>query len=516
MAAKTHFAVPVLVSAILSIVGGFFSATSIGADVVVVCPPSFRDALKPWLLHRRAEGLTVDVIDSDTSIAALQDSVKRTANASTRYVMLVGDAPAIGTKCDPSFQIPGSYVRSKVTVAWGSTPTLLSDMFLGDFDADEVPEAAVGRLPVDRPQQLADVVSRIIAQDNSTDFGAWRGEVQLTGGIGGFGALADATIESVTRAVVTTVLPLETRTSVIYASPGHSFYPAEEPFTDAVLKRYSRGSRFWVYAGHGQVTELDHVPPTAEGTPVLDRESVKQLSCQRGCAPIALMLACYTGAIDAPDDCLAERMLLTEGGPIAVFAGSRVTMPYGNSTAAVGLIDGVYDKKLPRLGDAWLHSLHQMHHEMEEEKSKTRAMIDALAAVISPAGTDLVDERREHMRLYNLLGDPTLRMHQPLALTVQVKPAHDPGEAITVRVKSPISGKLSIHLDRPMGAVIDGDPNKTKIALSETEIRAGESKQTSMAIPPEIHGPCVVRVIVGGEKSWATASAKTLLRKLTP
>ena len=43
-------------------------------------------------------------------------------------------------------------------------------------------------------------------------------------------------------------------------------------------------------------------------------------------------------------------------------------------------------------------------------------MIDALAPVVSPAGTDLVDERREHMRLYNLLGDPMLRMHQPLPL----------------------------------------------------------------------------------------------------
>ena len=489
------------------------SATEVSAaDVIVVCPELFREALVPWVQHRRDEGLTIDIIGSHANIHALRRSLKQTADDTTGYVVLVGDAPTIGTLCDPSRQVPATYLPTNVTAAWGSTPTLLSDMLLGDFDGDSLPDAVVGRLPVDRPDQLHKLVKRIIAQDNSTDFGPWRGNVQLTGGVGGFGALADATIESVTRTVVTNVLPLETRTSVIYASPGHAFCPVNDSFTDAVLRRYGRGSRFWVYAGHGQITELDRVPPSADGVPVLDAESVKRLTCPVGRAPIAVMLACYTGAIDAPRDSLAEQMLFADGGPIAVFAGSRVTMPYGNTTAAIGLIEGVFGDKLPRLGDAWLSALRQMHQESVPQNSNTRVMIDALASIISPAGTSLVAERREHMGLYNLLGDPTLRMHQPLPLVVQVAAAHDPGQPITLEIKSPIDGRLTVTFDKPLGGVTEGDPNQTTVASMETMVENDRVSQPRMVLPANISGPIIIRAIVSGEKSWATAAVRTLLR----
>ena len=488
---------------------GVFSIAAVSeagaVDAIVVCPQPFREALRPWILHRQDEGMSVEIIDSRSDVASLRSAIRDAAGSETSYIVLVGDAPAIGTRCDPQRHVPMSYHRSNVTAAWGSTPTLSSDILLGDLDGDDVPDAVVGRLPVDRPDQLQSLVKRIIQYDDSNDFGPWRGKVQLTGGIGGFGKLADTTIESVTRTVVTNVLPLETRTSVIYASPGHAFCPVEKSFTDAVLNRYSEGARFWVYAGHGQITELDRVPPEPDGVPVLDQHSIKRMVCPTCEPPIAVMLACYTGAIDAPQDSLAEQMLLTEGGPIAVFAGSRVTMPYGNTTAAVGLIEGVFREKLPRLGDAWLCALRQMHKDDGDEtelpaKSKTRIMIDALAAIVSPSGTKLVDERREHMQLYNLIGDPTLRMHQPLPLGINVDAAHDPGEAITVIVKSPIDGRLQLTFDRPLGAITEGDPNQTTVAQLETKTQEGRLVQQRAILPADVTGPIIVRAIVSGKR----------------
>ena len=85
---------------------------------------------------------------------------------------------------------------------------MASDMPFGDFDQDKIPDAAVGRLPVQRAVELDQFIDRIIAYERSDDFGSWRGQVQLVGGIGGFGMMADAAIESVTRTVVTSVLPL--------------------------------------------------------------------------------------------------------------------------------------------------------------------------------------------------------------------------------------------------------------------------------------------------------------------
>src|SRR6056297_2217119 len=110
-----------------------------------------------------------------------------------------------------------------------------------------MPEAVVGRLPVDDPQQLARLVERILAYEQSDDFGPWRNQVQLVGGVGGFGPLIDTAIESVTRTLVTSVLPSSIRTHVSYASPGHRFCPDCDSFTDAIVSNYARGSRFWVY-----------------------------------------------------------------------------------------------------------------------------------------------------------------------------------------------------------------------------------------------------------------------------
>ena len=399
-----------------------------------------------------------------------------------------------------------------MTGKWGSTPTLASDMPFGDFDQDGVPDAAVGRFPVQRSAQLDKLIDRIIAYEKSDDFGTWRGNVQLVGGIGGFGMMADAAIESVTRTVVTSVLPAETKTHVAYASPGHPFYPKGDSFTDAVINQYGQGARFWVYAGHGQVTELDRVPQTRDGVPVLDLKSALRLNRPAKSAPIAMMLACYTGAVDASNDSLGERMMLLDGGPIAVLAGSRVTMPYGNTTAAVGLIKGVYEEKLPRLGDAWVSTLRQMQKDDPETKTSSRVMIDAIASLVSPAGTKLQDERQEHMALYNLFGDPLLRLNHPQQLTLSVKPGYNAGEPIVVEVDSPISGDLVVEVDRPLGAVTQGDPNATNVASLTLPILASKAARTKFLLPEDVRGPLVIRAIVSGKDAWATGSGKTRVR----
>ncbi|MDG2223886.1 MAG: C25 family cysteine peptidase [Rubripirellula sp.] len=482
------------------------------ADVIVVCPSRFRDALEPWVEHRQTEGLQVCVVDSNSNAETLRSSIRKSATDKTRYVMLVGDAPVIGAPCDELCQTPILYSPTTVTGKLGSTAVLSSDMLFGDFDLDNIPDAVVGRLPVDNSDQLATLIRRITARESSRDFGPWRGQIQLVGGVGGFGMVADRAIESVTRSIVTGVLPPETRTSVVYASPGHPFFPQETNFTEAVLNRYQRGSRFWVYAGHGRVTALDRVPNTLSGRPVLDQQTVQQLNRPAGESPIAVMLACYTGAMDAREDSLAEEMLLCDGGPIAVFAGSRVTMPYGNSTAAIGLIKGVFEQQLPRLGDAWLIALNQMQRDLPSDTSTTRMMIDALATIINPSGSSLKNERLEHMLLYNLLGDPTLRLNHPQPLKLQVPIGSPTGQPIRISLQSPIEGDLGLTLDHPLGATTDGDPNDTTVAFVNQPVTAGEQVELEVAIPEAFRGPLVIRAHVAGESSWSAGAAKTFVR----
>ncbi|TWT82608.1 hypothetical protein CA13_40710 [Planctomycetes bacterium CA13] len=488
--------------------------SAFGADIVAVCPDAFRASITPWIEHREQDGLSVSVVRSFGSAETVQQTIRDAATAETRYVVLVGTTPAIGTPCDPSCEVPTVYCRTTVTAQFGSPPTMSTDMPFGDFDGDGTPNAAVGRMPVKTTTELDQLIDRVVHYERQPDFGLWRGNVQLVGGLGGFGGMIDTAIESVTRTVVTGVLPPETRTFVAYASPNHRFCPKHLPFTEAVLEDYRRGSRFWVYAGHGYITELDRVPATLLGRPVLDCESVCKLQRPASSSPIALLLACYTGATDAPEDCLAERMLLTDGGPIAVFAGSRVTMPYGNANVAIGLIDGVYAKKMNRLGDAWLRTQVQMQSDVIQDQSTARMMIDGLATLMSPAGSKLVDERREHVRLYNLLGDPALHLHPPQSLSLEVATGFNPGETISIDATSPIDGELTVTLHRPLGSDSDDqeDPNATAVASITQLVSADRLNRSEVQVPDTFRGPLTVRAFVSGKTAWATAAAKTRIR----
>ena len=439
-------------------------------NVILVCPPLFTDAIEPWIAQRESEGLSITMLRPPAEAKQLRTAIKAASTTNTRYIMLVGDAPAIGETSDPSRQTPILYARTTVTAKWGSPPHLSTDMLYGDFDDDGTPDAAVGRLPVDHPNQLKTWISRILAREASKDFGPWRSRLQLVGGIGGFGVIADTAIESVTRTILTSMIPGETRAHIAYASPGHPFCPKRASFTDAVVENYSRGARFWIYAGHGQVTELDRVSPSLGGKAVLDRESVKRLLTPANRAPIGVMLACFTGACDAAEDSIAEQMVLSEGGPIAIFAGTRITMPYGNTTTAVGLIKGVFREKAPRLGDAWRCALNEMQAETTDPNETGRMMIDALATLISPSGASLPDERREHMLLYNLLGDPTLRLQHPKSLQITLTKDRPSQHQFQIKVASPISGEMIISVERPLSRKTTGDPNNTLIVKARASL----------------------------------------------
>ena len=187
-------------------------------------------------------------------------------------------------------------------------------------------------------------------------------------------------------------------------------------------------------------------------------------------------------------------------------------MPYGNTTAAVGMINAVYAQKLPRLGQAWYSALAEMYREQPVDQSSTRVMIDAMATIFSPKGTSLVNERREHMLLYNLIGDPTLRLHHPQSMEVTVAKGFQAGETIEITATSPLAGRLTVSLDRPLGAVIEGDPNDLSIAAMQTQVLPERSQKLKFKIPKDISGPIMVRALVAGESTWAAGAARTIVR----
>lgn len=496
--------------------------------VLAVCPPPFRSALEPWVQRRRREGLDVLVIDSQPTGEELKTALRQADTERCGYVLLVGDSQLSpgGEPSDADRFVPTLYRAADATAAYQETLQLPGDFAYGDFDDDGMAQAAVGRLPVKTPAQLTSLIERIIAYEESTDFGRWRSRVDLVAGLGGFGAIVDGAIEMVAGGIITGSLPGSVRTRITHASPTSDFHPDDGDFTATVLDNYQDGARFWVYAGHGWINELDRVPPTPFGRPVLSTSDLPQLKRPHASSPIALMLACYTGAFDISEDCLAERMLLADQGPIAVLAGSRVTMPYGNASAAVGLIHAVYGRKSERLGDAWRDALREMATPASDnpELRSRRMMIDGIASLLG-GGSTIDEERREHMQLYNWLGDPTLRLGAEGEIQLESLGDAVVGMPLPVQGHSPLAGKLVLELHRRLGSQHPLDPsasrylaaNETMICRHEQEIQAGH---WSCAVPlgelAEEHlsstMPVILKATITSDHGFASGSQTAWLR----
>jgi Peptidase family C25 len=478
---------------------------AVAVDVVVVCQPSLQPTLQTWIDDRKQSGIESVVVSPRSDPGSMRTAIRQACDEKTKYLLLVGRPPQIGDDTQPH-NVPIFYEPTTISRQFGSTPTLATDRPYGDIDGDGVTDIAVGRWPVQDADSLTLAIRKTLRSDHSQDFGLWRSRVELVGGVGGFGPMIDIAIESVTRSVVTSALPPDVRTGVLYASPGHAFFPKTKSFRNAVIDRHNEGCRFWVYAGHGQVSELDHFKDQA----ILDGPSTTQLDRPDGSHSIAMLLACFTGAVDAPNRDFASQLWNSSGGPVAVVAGSRVTMPYGNSKAALAMIDAIYEQRAATLGEAWLSTQRQLE-STTEPSSPTGKMIDSVATVISPNGGNLAAEKLEHASLYQLIGDPTLRLHGPSEVTLEIPRSLKIDEPLKVSWTSPIDGQATVMFDRTLGSTGLADPNDLTIDSHQIQCVCGETnffETTAHKLPI---GPIDVRIHIAGSDAWACGASRLIV-----
>ena len=508
------------------------------ADVVIVRPKAWQTAVQPWRDYRESQGYDIEEVDAELGREGISRAIKSLADASQgalQFVVLAGDS----VSQDLPHGISPFYHQSTALVQFGGDPMIASDNDYGDLDGDHSPELAVGRIPARTAGQLAASLQRSIEYERLHDFGTWRRNVHVVAGVGGFGAVADSVIEMTTRRFLAERIPGWSQLTMTQASLESCYCPDPLAFDTNCIERINEGGMFWVYIGHGHVKTLDYLKVEDKWLPILDESHLPNLKAHQR-PPIAVFLACYTGAFDAQDESLAEQMVLSPSGPIAAIAATRVSGPYGLAVLSDGMLTHCFDSRANTLGEIFRNAKQSLLNPVNDpktgdERSAQLSLVNALADALSPDGYSLEAERLEHAWQVSLLGDPLLRIQHPQQLEITAPASIDAGQALVVAGKAVHPGKLRIELANCRGRLpsqlrnmqvthttADGRTkyqerylaaNQPVIVLDESLCVAGDFSR-SLDVPAELEqGKYCIRVMQECDDSWHVAYRELRVRK---
>lgn len=487
-------------------------------DTVVVCHPAWQTELLPWLHLRREQGHVVEVIPPEPNVLALRQRLQAIHQSSKlRYVVLIGNTRS-------TEGLPTSQIATDSAPAWQKA--FPSDSVYAELTDDDVPDVAIGRIAVQDSHRLREVLDRVIRYETAAPAGPWQQRVEVVGGIGGFGPVIDAAVEKAVQTLLVNGVPNSYRTGMTYASWKSPYCPCLQNFQQQVLQRYNTGCLLWVYAGHGFTNGLDSVG----GCPILASQEVHQLQSHIH-APVATLFSCNAGNFGGEYECLAESMLRTSGGPVAIIASAGISMPYGNISLANAMVGRLFANQEATLGECMLES----QRELLQPDAPDRQWIDNVAALL---GTDAVSrqrERVEHAKLYHLFGDPMLRLRYPTTVQLEAPATASAGDTIQVRFDAPLAGPGTIELVCSRGRFRSATHPRTVQELRISELQSAWDRdhlaansdawcrteknfvlgttEFELPIPLEAHGQCQVRLFLTGEKNSVQAAAPIYVRK---
>jgi hypothetical protein len=487
-------------------------------DALVITPDELRPGLSEWIAHRESQGLSVAVAAPEEDVAALVRSRHGGSESRLRWLVLIGDVDAI----------PCAYRDAVAIAPYEEDDRIATDAPYADVDGDEVPDLAVGRIPARTADEARALLARSIAYEEAPPNGDWPRRLGILAGVGGFGAQQDMALEMLTRTVMNRDIPEGVATHMTYAKETSAFCPPPSRLQDLMLQALGEGALAVAYVGHGSARNVDRMTWGGKRWPILEADATARLACSTS-APLLIFVACSTGQYDAAEDSLAELSIRHPSGPAAVVASSRVSTPYGNGVLAVEMVDALYRGDDETAGGVLLTAKQQLLSTSGNAPS--RQSVEALAGTFyEPDPEKRARDRQEHVYLYQLFGDPLLRLARPAAARVMPPPRMTAGETAKVALRSPVAGTAHLELvprrdafARPQKAgrteeqmaMDHARANVAPLLTIEDEVAADEAAVLELPVPADVDpGRYVVRVWITGPDG--TAMAGTTVRVVAP
>lgn len=416
---------------------------------IVVTAPAFRDAVEPLCKHRREQRLdvvalvTTDVLSADEirtgEAGKLVERIQRLCGEfkGPSCVLLVG-AVEVGRLTD---------AETKVVPALRGTVSRMkdqpSDNGYGCPGEDLLPTVAVGRFPARTTTEVEQMVAKTLTHERDTRPGLWRRQLTVLAGIPAFNPFVDALVEKMAVARFDRLHPCWSGRCV-YHNAQSRFCVPDGLLRERALDMVQQGQALTLYLGHSDAEGF-----YAERARYLDREDWATLQVPVGAGVFTTFgcLGCQLSGRDGEGYGVAA--VRNPKGPVAVLGSHGVCFAAMVQLAADGLFEGLFAGKPPeRLGDVWL----------KVKQGLARGWIDPvtyrlLDTVDGDARIPQNVQRREHLEMFVLLGDPALKLpHVPDDLTLECDAAVSAGQMLTVRGEVPArleGGKVRLTLERP-------------------------------------------------------------------
>ena len=342
------------------------------ADYVIVTPPDFVDALQPLVKWRAQRGLkpivvtTIEIYDefgygaeSPLALRAFLDAWQ----PKPRFVLLVGKASydyrdylnAPNKNLTPTFLVNAPHLNQVASDNW----------FAAASAADARPTFAIGRIPAKTADQVARVVTKIIAFESAARNADWRNRAIFVADDkeASFAEMADALAAKLPGQIAAQKIYLAARKGDVGAT------------RTEMAARWNAGARWLTYVGHGSLDTW------AEG-PLFSPASLGEIkNAER--LPILFTPTCLDGFFYHPQiDSLAEELLFkNDGGIVAGVVPTGLSLPPDQRELMLALFDELFSQRAPTLGEALMHA----KQKMDVSSENLREVVETFGLLGDPA-----------------------------------------------------------------------------------------------------------------------------------
>ncbi|HSO75940.1 MAG TPA: C25 family cysteine peptidase, partial [Blastocatellia bacterium] len=299
------------------------------ADLVIFTRGEFASAIEPLRNLRQSQGLHTAIVDiedvydefsyGNQSPQALKDFLfYATSNwrLSPRFVLLAGDS-----SYDPKNYLGlGAYDLVPTRLIDTRFMETASDDWFVDFDGDGAPEAAVGRLPVRTALDAARIVAKLLSYHHSK----LADDVLLVSDTNdGYD------FESVS-AQLRRLIPDTARVEEINRGQADA-----ATVRSNLLRALSRGPRLVNYVGHGSSDQWrGNLLTSTDAGALTNRQNLS----------LFFSMTCLNGFFHDPAlESLAEGLLKSRGGAVAVWASSGMSEPGGQAAMDREIFKLIFD-----------------------------------------------------------------------------------------------------------------------------------------------------------------------------